>query len=147
MRVIILIAATLLSIGLHAQDKAKDKVVKVPDAVAKVISTGYPTASELKWSQKNDRYKADFKVGKTDHKVWMDAGGAIVKHEYEIKKAELPKAIQDAVLKEFSTLTIGDCEKTDENGTSTYKVELKSAQGKKKHVEFTSEGKVIEKKK
>src|SRR4051795_12280438 len=98
MRAIILITAIFISLAVHAQEKP----VKVPDAVAKVIKSGYPTASELKWSQKNERYKADFKVGKTDHKVWMDAAGVVVKHEYEIKKAALPQAIQDAVLKEFS---------------------------------------------
>jgi len=133
---------TLLSAGVHAQKPP----VAVPEPAAKTISTGYPAASELKWTEKNGRYKADFKVGKTDHKVWMDGTGAVLKHEYEIKKAELPKLIQEAVLKDFAGYTIGDCEKTEEKNVATYKVELKNAQGKKK-VDFTSEGKVIEKKK
>ena len=133
--------ALLLSTAMHAQEAP----VKVPEAAAKVISSSYPTASGLKWSEKKGRYKADFKVGKTDHKLWMDAAGVVLKHEYEIKKAELPKAIQDAVAKDFAGYTVGDCEKTEENNAATYKVELKSAQGKKK-VDFSSEGKVIEKK-
>ena len=133
---------TLFSAGVQAQKP----LVNVPEPVAKTISAGYPAASELKWTEKNGRYKADFKVGKTDHKVWMDGAGAVLKHEYEIKKAELPKLIQEAVLKDFAGYTIGDCEKTEEKSVATYKVELKNAQGKKK-VDFTSGGKVIEKKK
>jgi len=141
MRLILVLISILACTTLYAQKPG----IKVPDAIAKVVKDKYPTATELEWQEKKGRYKAEFKVGKDDHKMWIEQDGAVAKHEYEIKKAELPQAINDAVAKEFSGYTIGDCEQSDEKGASTFKVELKSPQGKKK-VDFTSEGKVIPKK-
>lgn len=125
---------------------AQNEVVEVPNAVIKVVKELHPDATGLKWEQKKELYKAEFKTGKIDHKLWLSADGSVSKHQYEIKKDQLPKAVSETILKDYSGYTLGDCDKTDEKGVSTYKVELKSTQGKK-NVTFTSDGKVVPKKK
>jgi hypothetical protein len=137
-----LVFALLLSpMALWAQDAA----IKVPAPVEQAVKKLYPEASELSWEKKKERYKAEFKTWKVDHKMWLEASGAVVKHQYEIKKDQLPKPIADAIAKDFAGYTIDECDRTDENGESTYKVEVKNAQGKK-NLHFSSDGKVMPKK-
>ena len=124
---------------------AQQKPIDVPVAAAQALKKQYPEATELSWEKKKELYRAKFKTGKTDHKVWMQPDGTATRHEYEIKKDQLPKAVTDAIAKDFSTYTIGDCEKNEEKSVATYKVELKSPQGKK-NVTFQSDGKVLPKK-
>jgi hypothetical protein len=99
----------------------------------------------LKWEKKKDLFKGGFKIGKTDHDVWLNSDGKVMKHRVEIKKDELPTAVQETIKKDFSNYKADDCEKTDENGVTTYKVELKN-ETDKKNVRFESNGKVIAKK-
>ncbi|HTF22200.1 MAG TPA: hypothetical protein VK658_29170 [Chryseolinea sp.] len=133
----------LLPITLLAQPQPQP--ISVPVAAAQAIKKLYPEASELSWEKKKELYRAKFKTGKVDHKVWLQADGTVSRHEYEIKKDQLPKPVTDAIAKDFSAYTIGDCEQNDEKGATSYKVELKSPQGKK-NVQFLSDGKVHSKK-
>lgn len=142
MKAIVLLGLILFPLAIVAQNET----VKVPDAVMKSVKELHPDATGLKWEQKKELYKAEFKTGKIDHKLWLRASGAVSKHQYEIKKDQLPKEVSDAILKDYSGYTIGDCDKTEEKDVTTYKVELKSPQGKK-NVTFSSDGKVIPKKK
>ncbi|HEU5292978.1 MAG TPA: PepSY-like domain-containing protein [Cyclobacteriaceae bacterium] len=139
----LLLICVLLSITL-ATAQQNEKPVQVPAEVTKSLQEKFPEASGVEWSQKKEKYKAKFKVAKIKHEVWLDKTGVVSKHQYEIKKAELPKAVIDAVAKDYSAYTAHDCERADENGVTTYKVELKSAGGKKK-VTFSADGKVIPK--
>jgi hypothetical protein len=141
-QLLLLICVLLLTQQANARQEVKP--IQIPPEVAKSLEKKFPEASGIEWTQKKDKYKADFKVGKTKHEVWLDKTGTVSKHQYEIKKAELPKAIVDAITKEFSTYTTHDCERTDNEGVTTYKVELKSSAGKKK-VNFSADGKVIPK--
>lgn len=141
-QLLLLLCVSLLTPQANAQQEAKP--VQVPSEVLKSLENKFPEASGIEWMQKKDKYKAEFKVVKTKHEVWLDKTGTVSKHQYEIKKAELPKAIVDAIAKEFSTYTTHDCERTDNEGVTTYKVELKSPEGKKK-VNFSADGKVIPK--
>ena len=134
----------LLSITLAIAQQEK-KPVQVPTEVTKSLQEKFPDASGIEWEQKKEKYKAEFKVIKTKHEVWLDKTGIVSKHRYEIKKTELPKAVVDAIAREFSTYTAHDCERTDNEGVTTYKVELKSVAGKKK-VNFSADGKVLPKK-
>ncbi len=127
--------------AIHAQKK-EAAPVQVPAEVSASLKKMYPETTDLKWDQKKEKYKAEFKVVKTKHEVTFDKAGTVTKHQYEIKKEELPKAVTETINKDFSTYTVHDCERTDHKGISTYKVELKSAAGKKK-VNFGSDGKVI----
>jgi hypothetical protein len=126
-------------VNLQAQDLTS---AQIPDAVTSALKQGYPQAAEVRWKLKKELYKADFKVGKTDHELWLTKTGVIEKHRFELKSEKLPAAVTAAIKRDFSSYTVGKCEQTDEHGTSIYKVDLKSAAGKK-HVKFSGDGKVI----
>ena len=131
---------TLLHV--QAQDSAP---VQVPDAVTRAFKQAYPQAAAIKWKQKKETYKADFKIGKADHELWLTPAGAVEKHSFEIKAETLPEAVKSTLQRDFASYTPGKCEQTDEKGATTYKVELKSTAGKK-NVKFGADGKVIVKK-
>lgn len=141
-QILLLLCVSLLTQQADAQQEAKP--IQVPAEVVKSLEKKFPEASGIEWEQKKDKYKAEFKVAKTKHEVWLDKTGTVSKHQYEIKKSELPKAVVDAIAKEFSTYTTHDCERMDNEEVTTYKVELKSPAGKKK-VNFSADGKVIPK--
>jgi hypothetical protein len=122
----------------------QESPVQVPTEVTASLKKRFPEASGIEWTQKKEKYKAEFKLAKTKHEVWLNKTGAVSKHRYEIKKDALPKAITDAIAKEFSKYTIHDCERTDIEGVATYKVELKSSTDKRQ-VNFSADGKVIAK--
>lgn len=124
---------------MYAQDLAP---AQIPDAVASAVKKAYPQADQVKWKQKKELYKADFKVGKTDHELWLSKAGVIEKHSYEIKAETLPTAVATTIKQDFAGYTTGKCEQTDEKGVSTYKVQLKNAAGKK-HVKFGADGKTL----
>lgn len=140
----LLLLICVLSSAQQASAQQEVTPIQVPSEVTKSIEQKFPGAGGIEWTQKKDKYKAEFKVAKTKHEVWLDKTGTVSKHQYEIKKTELPKAIVDAIAKEFSTYSTHDCERTDNEGVTTYKVELKSSAGKKK-VSFSADGKVISK--
>jgi hypothetical protein len=118
---------------------------QVPAAASKALIAAYPEATEVKWEKKKELFKGGFKIGKTDHDLWLASDGKIMKHRVEIKKEELPAAVQETIKKEFSGYKASDCEKTDESGIATYKVELKN-ETDKKNVRFEANGKIIPKK-
>ena len=130
------------AIVVHAQDLTE---AQVPAEAKKSLTAAYPTAAEIKWEKKKELYKAGFKIGKADHDLWLSADGKIMKHRLEIKKDELPAAVHETIKKDFSSYKIDDCEKTEEKGVATYKVELKNEAGKK-NVRFDADGKLITKK-
>ena len=140
--VLFLICVLLTTKQAAAQQEAKP--IHVPSEVKQSLDKKFPDATGIEWTQKKEGYKAEFKVVKTKHEVWLDKTGTISKHQYEIKKTDLPKAVTDAIAKEFSTYTTHDCERTDSGEIATYKVELRNSAGKKK-VNFRADGKVIPK--
>jgi len=129
-------------VHVQAQDSAP---VQVPDAVTRAFKQAYPQAEAVKWKQKKETYKADFKIGKADHEQWLTPAGAIEKHSFKIKAETLPDAVKSTLKRDFASYTPGKCEQTDEKGATTYKVDLKSPAGKKS-VRFGPDGKAIEKK-
>jgi hypothetical protein len=144
MKSLLLFASVLCFTTLTNAQKKESATIQVPAEVTASLKKLFPETTDLKWSQKKEKYKAEFKVVKTKHEVTFDKAGTVTKHQYEIKKEELPQAVTETITKEYGTYTIHDCERTDHKGITTYKVELKSQTGKKK-VNFSSDGKVIAK--
>jgi len=134
--------AGILLFTIVANAQKESAPIQVPTEVTASLKKMFPETTGLEWTQKKEKYKAEFKVAKTKHKVWLNKTGTVSKHQYEIKKEELPKAVTETINKEYSTYTIHDCERTDNKDITTYKVELKSPADKKK-VNFGSDGKVI----
>lgn len=77
--------------------------------------------------------------------VALVAGAGVVSAESEEPVAikDLPKAVVDAIERDYPDAELLEAEKETENGETLYEVEIKTG-GKTLEVEVTPEGKIIE---
>ena len=64
---------------------------QVPPVVLKAFQEKFASATEVKWETKSELYKAEFKVDKRGHDVWIDKTGKITKHKEDFPKKDLPR--------------------------------------------------------
>ncbi|SFU09081.1 Putative beta-lactamase-inhibitor-like, PepSY-like [Algoriphagus locisalis] len=125
-------ALTLISAATFAQDIHPSEV---PSVVANNFRKEFPKASDIEWELDGDNYNVDFEIGwGTDHEIWYDAAGNMLKHEEEISKGDLPNQVTSKINSDFKDLRIDGAKKITEGSQVTYKVELEN---------FTEEWKVI----
>lgn len=136
MKHLILILLMGTALGSYAQKT--DQPVSVPAAVTKSFQQQYPKATGVKWKLKDNQYKAEFEK----HDVWYDATGKLVKQKEDIKDADLPATIKQAVQQQFAGYKIHDADKHTAGTTTTYKLELKK-DTEKRDVTFAADGKVL----
>lgn len=108
---------------------------QVPSVVANSFKKEFPKASDIEWKKDGDNFKVDFEIGWfTDHEIWYDAAGQLIKHVEEIAKGDLPKAVTSKIDIDFSELKIDGAKKITEGDQVSYAVELEN---------FSEEWKVI----
>ncbi|SFA81536.1 PepSY-like domain-containing protein [Algoriphagus aquimarinus] len=135
-------AITLISTGTFAQDINPNQV---PSVVANSFKREFPKASDIEWELDGQNYNVDFEIGwGTDHEIWYDAAGYMLKHEEEIPKGELPKSVATTIDSEFKDLRIDEAKKITEGKQVTYEVELENFTEEWK-VFFSSTGEVLHK--
>jgi len=134
-----LIFTLLMGAAFSSYAQKSEQPVSVPAAVTKSFQQQFPKATGVKWKAKDNQYKAEFEK----HDVWYDAAGKLVKQKEDIKEADLPAAIKQAVQQQFAGYTIHDADKHTAGTTVTYKVELKKKPEERK-VTFSADGKVLE---
>ncbi|WP_333819034.1 PepSY-like domain-containing protein [Ohtaekwangia sp.] len=133
----------LCFIGLTRTALAQDiQQSQVPAAVATAFQSKFPTATKIKWKQKNADYKAEFKVDSRGHDVWFDKAGKIKKHKEDFPKSQLPAPVKDKLAKDFKDFSIDDADKVDAEGKIYYQIDLKNAAGEKRKVLLSPEGKI-----
>lgn len=129
---IIATALTLISTATFAQDINPSQV---PSVVANSFKKEFPKASDIEWELDGNNYTVDFEIGWfTDHEIWYDVAGKMLKHVEEISKGDLPKAITAKIDSDFKDLKIDGIKKITEGNEVNYSVELEN---------FTEEWKVI----
>ncbi|HEY9048977.1 MAG TPA: PepSY-like domain-containing protein [Ohtaekwangia sp.] len=139
MRTLIALLCFIGFAGSHAQDLQPSQV---PAAIVTALQTKFPTATKIKWKQKDADYKAEFKVDSRGHDVWFDKTGKIKKHKEDFPKSQLPAAVKEKIASEFKDFSIDDADKVDAEGKIYYQIDLKNAAGDKRKVLFTPEGKI-----
>lgn len=117
---------------------------QVPAAVATAIHTKFPAAKDLKWEAKKEHFKAEFKIDKRAHDLWIDKAGTITKHKEDFPKSELPDAVKKQLAASFKEYQVDDADKIETGGVVVYLLKLKDTKGERK-VTFTSDGQVQEK--
>lgn len=143
MKTAILLSAMIFAFGgAVAQDLPS---AQVPSVVANALRVAYPKVAGLEWKRKNDLYHADFEIGNDDYDVWLDPTGKIIKRKYEIASTQLPASVQAMLKKEYAAYRIDDVEKIEDNGTSTYTVEIKKV-NEEIDLVVSEDGKVLERK-
>ncbi|WP_418359287.1 PepSY-like domain-containing protein [Sphingobacterium detergens] len=115
----------LSTIGAFAQDIPQSQV---PAVVVNSFQQKFPKAKGVDWELKAGLYEAEFETGLfgTDHEVWIQSNGKIVRHKEELAKNDLPKAVIAKVKKDFPGYRIEDVKKITEEQKITYAFEVKS---------------------
>ncbi len=144
MKQIILFCAVSLVAGLTHAQKLKDS--EVPAAVKSAFTKLFPAAKEVKWSKEStNEFEAEFKMNKTEKSSNFDQTGKWLGSETEIKQTELPKAVQEAIAKEFAGYKIEETEKAETPDQGTF-YEMELEKGKSTiEVQIAADGKVLKK--
>jgi Putative beta-lactamase-inhibitor-like, PepSY-like len=116
---------------------------QVPPVVLKAFQEKFGSATDVKWETKTELYKAEFKVNKRGHDVWIDKTGKITKTKEDFPKKDLPAAIQQQITSEFKAYKLDDADKIEMDGKIFYQVELDGTSDDRK-VLFSADGKVQE---
>lgn len=125
-------ALTLFSAATFAQDIHHSQV---PSVVANNFKKEFPKASDIEWEMDGENYNVEFETGwGTDHEIWYDASGKMIKHVEEIASKDLPAPVSSKIKSDFSELRIDGAKKITEGSDVSYSVELEN---------FTEEWKVI----
>jgi hypothetical protein len=144
MKISTVLCLVLLISGYASAQKLKEN--EVPLAVKKTFQQKFAGAKEVKWSKESaTEFEAEFDLGGHEQSASFDNSGQWKETEIEIKKYELPQAVQATLAKEFEGYKIEEAEKAESPGPgSYYEVALKN--GKVKYeVKLSPEGKVITK--
>ncbi len=122
------LALTLFASQTFAQDIAQSQV---PSLVVNDFQQAYPKATDVEWEMDGAHYKVEFEVGLPgiDHEIWYDQSGKVLRHEEEISKGDLPKAVLTKVKASYNGYRIDDVKKIIEGNTAVYTLEAKSLTG------------------
>ncbi|MEJ0055345.1 MAG: hypothetical protein WDN75_06640 [Bacteroidota bacterium] len=89
-----LLFTAIFLLAATTQAQKQSKPVLVPPEISVSLKKMFPEATEAEWTNKKEKYKAEFKIAKIKHEVWIDKTGTVSRHQYEIKKEELPMQLQ-----------------------------------------------------
>jgi hypothetical protein len=143
MKITILIALMLVT-GLSQAQTLKDS--DVPAAVKTAFAKSFPNAKGTKWSKEGEsEYEAEFKNGSLTQAANFDMAGKWLITETEIRKSDLPQAVQASLKKDFEGFKFEEIEKaeTPDQGTF-YEMELEKGE-KSYEVQIAADGKVMKK--
>jgi Protein of unknown function (DUF2874). len=128
-KTIIAVALSSLVICGYSQGKkaiAKANKVNVPEAVMKAFASQFPKAAKVKWSlEKPGEYEAEFDFNRSEMSVVYNDKGSLIETETEIRRSELPQAVQSALIKDFAGYKFDEFEKAEAKGVITYEMEAK----------------------
>jgi len=123
-----LLALLVSAVKAHEQKETSKPgtEVIVPELVKKSFAEEFPAAVKAKWGvEKAGEYEAEFVMNKSEMSALFDEAGALLEVETEIEKSGLPSAVTTALTKDFSGYRIGEIEKNDAKGKTTYEMEVK----------------------
>lgn len=118
-----------------------------PAAVQAAFAKAYPDAMRVHWKMQGTQYEAEFKTGilLSEHEVWYEADGRMVRHEEEIAASDLPEPVRNAIASEFPGFLIEEAERVTAAGTTSYVVELKMKDRGEWKVAYDPQGRQLEK--
>lgn len=128
---------------ISAQDIHQNEV---PSVILNNFQKSFPKAADTDWEIKGNLYEVEFETGflGDDHKVLYSRDGKLVRHEEEISKGNLPKAVLASINKSFAGYRTDDLKKITEGRKAIYHVELKNISQEWKVV-FDAQGRILEK--
>lgn len=103
----------------------------VPAVVAETFKSKFSIAEKINWSLDYDKYKAEFKVSKSQYSATFDKDGKWLKTETYLKPSDLPKSAKENLTKEFGELSdykIEDPEKVETKDGINYEMEVRKGE-------------------
>lgn len=142
MKTIMIIA--LLGLSIVQVNAQKMKESDIPSVVKAAFKKAYPSAKEVKWSKEEGLYEVEFENSKTEMSALMDQAGLVKEVETEIKKTELPAAIQASIKKDYAGFKIEEAATIVSNGITTYEAEVEKGENSFDLI-FDANGKLLKK--
>ena len=141
----IIFAITSLCIGATAAYAQKIAPEKVPGGVQANFKKQFAQAAKVEWEMEEADYEVNFKNNGVESSAKYTKDGSWLSSEQEIKKAELPAAVLQAVEKEFPKAELDEIEKVTYPGNKiAYEMEVEKDK-KKFEVQFSPNGQVLKK--
>jgi hypothetical protein len=115
-------------ISLLAQGKADNdgnKKINVPEAVSRAFHKDFPDVKNVEWGRERKEYEGEFILNGTEASANYDKTGHRTELELAIKNEELPSAVTDYIMKNYSDYRVKESAKvvSDKNIT-TYEVQV-----------------------
>ncbi|CAZ96779.1 PepSY-like domain-containing protein [Zobellia galactanivorans] len=125
----------------QAQDLPKSQV---PSVILNQFNSQYPKATDVEWEMDGKLYNVEFETGwNTEHDVWYNAEGKMVKQKEEIASKELPQAVHKTIETNFQGYSTDDVERITDEGKIFYKMELNSLLKQDWEVVFDANGNIL----
>lgn len=140
----VMIVMAILVTGFAQAQKLKES--EVPKAVKDSFDKRFDNAKGVEWSKESEtEFEAEFKNAGKEQSANFDQAGKWLVTETEIKKTDLPQAVQVAIAKEFAGYKIEEAEKVETANEGTqYEVAVEKDE-LNYEVVFSSAGKVLKK--
>lgn len=140
-KVIQVLALCLIGSGVVSAQEIPQ--TQVPSVILNNFKKEFPKASDVDWEKQGDLYNVDFEIAwLVDYEAWFTELGELVKYTVEISGSDLPKAVRNAISKQYVGYRIDDAKKIIENGSETFKVELEKGTVETEVI-FSKNGQVI----
>ena len=116
----------------------------VPRAVQEAFAQKYPGAENVRWSRdKNDYHEAHFTLDGEKYRADFEKSGKWIETEQNVKKKDLPKAVEKVIEDKYDKPKIYEVELVDHHSKGVfYDVEIKH-KGKKLDVMVRRDGQII----
>ena len=113
------------SFGFISTSCAQNKKM-APEAIQAAFKAKFPTVQKARWDMENEQeWEAEFKMNGKEMTANFKADGSWMETETEMKAADLPQAIKDALSAQFSGYKTEEAAMVETPGqAAAYEVEL-----------------------
>lgn len=112
-----------LGLAITQVNAQKMNAKDVPASVKSSLEKNY-SVKDADWDKEGENYEASFEQKGTEISIVFDANGSILETEREIKKSELPIAIQNTLKKDYAGFEIEEAARIETKGVITYEAEV-----------------------
>lgn len=95
-----------------------------PSVVVNAFEQRFPNARDIEWSNDGRSYVVEFEIFRKDHEAWFDADGSLTRHRRDASRSELTPEVHETLRRDYAAFRIEDVDRIDENGQTTFEVEL-----------------------
>lgn len=119
---------------------------EVPETILSTIKNNYGSLDIDDANYIENKGKVTYylkgEINDKDHKFIYDKNGRLLKHEQDLRNSEIPAPVMNTVREGYKDYEIRDADLTEENGKTTYDIELKKSKDRI-HVILNTDGKIL----